>query len=77
MSWADVLHTLVSELEKMTGHTRQDLHDAVDAAGQGPGPEAEPTPAPAADQPSDPDTPSPVFGSESAPEASDPHPESD
>jgi len=85
MSWADVLHTLVSELEQLTGHARQDLHDAVDAAGgQGPAPEAPaqaPAPADPSDpspdsgpdpfsQPSEPDTPNPAFqGTETEPEA--------
>jgi len=75
MSLSDVLHMLVTEIEKMTGHDRPDLHDAVDAEGRGPAPEA--APAPAADQPSEADTPNAALGTEDAGFPADPHPESD
>ena len=61
MSVTDVLHMLASEIEKLTGHDRPDLHEAVDAT-------VPPPPAPPA-APSEADTPVVAFGTESQPEA--------
>ena len=71
MSLAEILHAIVAAIEDLTGRSHADLHAAVDSVDAAePVPEAS-KPVPPPDQPSDTDTPAPVFGSESEPEAAE------
>ena len=65
---ADVLNELITEL---TGVESGGLHDLVDQLEE-PGPASPASPVPADAQPSEADTPNPVFGSETEPQAPDP-----
>jgi hypothetical protein len=69
----DLLADLARAVHRPADHPLDDLLAAVDAlegapAPVTPAPEPAPVPAPEV-QPSDPDTPSPVFGTESQPES--------